>query len=85
MDRWCVLLDEPPVGRGGPSVRPVRYGASREEALQQALDFAREYEPLEPARIDGRQIFRMAGGTLLIGFDGSSERYVHLHVVENLT
>lgn len=40
----------------------------------------------EPARTVGRQVFRAAGDTYLVPFEGmTSRRFVRLHIVENLT
>ncbi|GAB3428720.1 hypothetical protein [Flindersiella endophytica] len=85
MDAWCVLLEEPSPGRV-PDLRPVHYCESRELAVEQALKFAREFEPLEPAQIVGRRVFRAAGDTYLVLFEGlTTRRFVRLHIVENLT
>jgi hypothetical protein len=85
MDGWCVLLEEPSPGRV-PDLRPVHYSATRQEAVEQALKFAREFEPLEPAQIVRRQVFGAAGDAFLVLFEGmTTRRFVRLHIVENLT
>ncbi len=83
-DRWCVLIEET-VGSGGYArweLTQIKSFGNRPDALAEAANLARGYEPENPAKPSGRRIFRTGEDLWTVQVRGAKDFHFRVTVAK---
>lgn len=81
--RWCVLVEESvgPSGYVRWELTRIKSFGSRDDAVQEARNLARTYEPEHPPKQRSRRIFRTGTDLWTVQVRGANDRTSHFRVV----
>ncbi|CAM4136024.1 hypothetical protein KIPE111705_42295 [Kibdelosporangium persicum] len=81
--RWCVLIEES-VGHSSYirwELTRIKSFGSRDDAVREAANLARTYEPEHPAKQRSRRIFRTGTDLWTVQVRGTNDRTAHFRVI----